>query len=100
MALKIQRLQLVLAIIIAVQENVPAMSGGMVFPPFRPPGLGAATCIESHKFGSGVHTVELMNRVVTEGAAGKKQQDGDQCVAASETSGYVLIFLLWSVPKT
>uniref|UniRef100_A0A6B0V3S7 Putative evasin n=1 Tax=Ixodes ricinus TaxID=34613 RepID=A0A6B0V3S7_IXORI len=92
MALNIQRLQFVLAILVAVQENVPAMSGVMVFPPFRPPGLGAARCIESHTFGSGVHTVELKPRCEG-GCSGKKPEDGDKCVVGSEASGSVLIFL-------
>uniref|UniRef100_A0A0K8R8K9 Putative secreted protein n=1 Tax=Ixodes ricinus TaxID=34613 RepID=A0A0K8R8K9_IXORI len=92
MALKIQRLQLVLAILVAVQENVPATSGVMVSPPFRPPELGAARCIESHTFGRGVQTLELKQRCEG-GCSGKKPEDGDKCVAGSEASGSVLIFL-------
>uniref|UniRef100_A0A0K8R7M2 Putative secreted protein n=1 Tax=Ixodes ricinus TaxID=34613 RepID=A0A0K8R7M2_IXORI len=92
MALNIQKLQFVWAILIAVQENVPAMPGEMVFPPFRPPGLGAAKCIESHTFGSGEHTIQLKPRCEG-GCSEKKPEDGDKCVMESETSGPVLIFL-------
>uniref|UniRef100_A0A6B0V4U8 Putative evasin n=1 Tax=Ixodes ricinus TaxID=34613 RepID=A0A6B0V4U8_IXORI len=92
MALKIQRLQLVLAIIIAVQENVPAIQGVMV-PPFpRPPGLRGASCIKSHIFGSGVNTINLRPRC-EKGCSGEEPKDGDKCVVESGTSGYVFVVL-------
>uniref|UniRef100_A0A0K8R916 Putative secreted protein n=1 Tax=Ixodes ricinus TaxID=34613 RepID=A0A0K8R916_IXORI len=92
MALKIQRLQLVLAILVAVQENVPAMPGVMVSPFFRPPGLKEASCIKSHIFGNGVDTIKLKPHC-ERGCSGEEPKDGDRCVVESGTSGFVFIIL-------
>ncbi|XP_040064351.1 uncharacterized protein LOC115314209 [Ixodes scapularis] len=91
MALKIQRLQLVLAILVAVQENVPAMLGGIV-PPFWPPGPRRPQCIQSHEFGSGDEAIKLKPRC--DGGCGEeKPKEGDKCVVVSGTSGPVLFIL-------
>uniref|UniRef100_A0A0K8R7U3 Putative secreted protein n=1 Tax=Ixodes ricinus TaxID=34613 RepID=A0A0K8R7U3_IXORI len=92
MALNNHRLQFVWAILIAVQENVGGMPDGIVPPPFRPPGLGGASCIDSHRFGSGEHTIQLKQRC-ERGCSGKEPEDGANCVVGSEASGPVLIFL-------
>uniref|UniRef100_V5ICW8 Putative secreted protein n=1 Tax=Ixodes ricinus TaxID=34613 RepID=V5ICW8_IXORI len=92
MALKIQRLQLVLAVLVAVQENVPAMLNGMVPLPFGPPGRGGPRCIRSHIFGSGDQAIHLKPHC-ERGCSGKEPNDGDKCVGVSGTSGPVLIIL-------
>ncbi|XP_040063991.1 uncharacterized protein LOC120838229 [Ixodes scapularis] len=93
MALKIQRLQFVWAILFAVQENVPAMSGGMApfFP--RPPELGVTmACITGHTFGSGDSTIKLKPHC-GKGCSGEEPKDGDKCVVESGTSGSTFIIL-------
>ncbi|XP_040070383.1 uncharacterized protein LOC115321966 [Ixodes scapularis] len=92
MALKIQRLQLVLVFLVAMQENVPAMSARMAFPLFKPPGLDEAKCIKSHAFGSGDQTIHLKQRC-DGGCSGNRPKDGDICVVETGTSGFALIFL-------
>uniref|UniRef100_A0A0K8RBP2 Putative secreted protein n=1 Tax=Ixodes ricinus TaxID=34613 RepID=A0A0K8RBP2_IXORI len=92
MSLKIQRLQLVLAVLVAVQEHVPAMLNGMVPFPFGPPGRGGPRCIKSHTFGSGDHAIHLKPHCET-GCSGEEANGGDKCVGVSGTSGCVLIIL-------